>query len=220
MTNLIIVGSGAVAAELCSCINDINKFGDEKINIIGFLDKQKKIFDENSIKYKFTQPFLGTFDEFEFIENYKYILGFANIQGRLNFINKFSHKKLDYYTIIHPSSIISNTAKIGSGNVIYPNCVIGPAAIIGSHNLITSYSFISHDCKVGSNNFFSTCGLAGSVNVGDNNYFGIRATILPNIIVGSDNLIQAGMIVDKNITDSETVFYKYKENVRIISKNE
>ena len=56
--------------------------------------------------------------------------------------------------------------------------------------------------------------------MGDNNYFGIRATILPNINVGSNNLIQAGMIVDKNITDNETVFYKYKENIRIISKNE
>ena len=56
--------------------------------------------------------------------------------------------------------------------------------------------------------------------MGDNNYFGIRATILPSLNVGSNNLIQAGMIVDKNISDSETVFYRYKESVRIISKNE
>jgi sugar O-acyltransferase (sialic acid O-acetyltransferase NeuD family) len=220
MTNLIIVGSGAVAAESCSYINDINKFGDEKINIIGFLDKEKKIFDENAIKYNFTQPFLGTLDDFEYNVNAKFILGFADIQRKLNFINKLSNKKLDYYTIIHPSSIIANSAKIGSGNIIYPNCVIGPAVLIGNHNLITSYSFISHDCKVGSNNFLSTSGLAGGVNVGDNNYFGIRATILPSLNVGSNNLIQAGMIVDKNISDSETVFYRYKESVRIISKNE
>ena len=220
MTNLIIIGSGAVAAEMCSYIKDINNFGFEKINIIGFIDTEKEVFDENAMKYKFTQPFLGTINDFDYNVNAKLILGFANIKEKSNIINKLAEKKIDYHTVIHPSSIIDDSAKIGRGKIIGPNCVIGPAVLIGNHNVITSYSFISHDCRVGSNNFFSTSGLAGGVNVGDNNYFGIRATILPRLDVGSNNIIQAGMIVDKNITESETVFFKYKESVRIIIKNE
>lgn len=220
MTDLIIVGSGAVAAEVCSYIQDINKFGTNKINILGFIDVEKEKFDFNALKYKFSQPFLGTFDNFEFDEGTKFILGFANIKGRLDFINKALHKKLTYFNVIHPSCIISETALIGNGNIIYPNSVIGPNVEIGNHNLITSYSFISHECRVGNNNFLSTTGLAGNVQVADNNFFGIRSTLLPNVNVGSNNLIQAGMIVDKNITDNEVVFYKYKENVRIINKNE
>jgi sugar O-acyltransferase (sialic acid O-acetyltransferase NeuD family) len=220
MNNLIIVGSGAVAAELCSYISDINNSRADTLHILGFLDIDKENFDKNSFKYRFSQPFLGTYDEFDFNVEAKYIIAFANIQGRLDFINKVNEKKLTYYTVIHPSCIVSDSAIIGVGNIIYPNCIIGPGSKIGDHNLITSYSFISHDCEVGSNNFLSTSGLSGNVKLGSNNYFGIRATVIPDIKIGSNNLIQAGMIIYNDISNNETVFYKHKESIRIISKNE
>jgi sugar O-acyltransferase (sialic acid O-acetyltransferase NeuD family) len=220
MINVIIIGSGAVAAEVCSYISDINNSRTEKIYIVGFLDIDSSLFKANSIKYKFSQPFLGTFDSFNYTVDTKFIICFANIKFRLNFINSVANKNLSYFTIIHPSCIISNSVIIGDGNIIYPNSIIGPNVVIGNHNLITSYSFISHDCVVGSNNIFSTSGLSGNVEIGDNNYFGIRATVIPGIKIGSNNLIQAGMVIDKNIHDNETIFYKYKERVRIINFDE
>ena len=220
MTKVIIAGSGAVAAEMCSYIEDINNFGADKIKILGFIDIEKEQFELNRLKYKFSQPFLGTYEDFEFEEGTKFILGFAKVKGRLDFISKVAHKKLTYLTVIHPTCIIDKTAIIGDGNIIYPNCIIGPGVVIGNHNLITSFSFISHDCKVGDNNFLSTSGLAGNVKIENNNFLGIRVTIIPGIKIGSNNLIQAGMIIDKNISDNEVVFYRHKENVRIINKNE
>jgi acetyltransferase-like isoleucine patch superfamily enzyme len=100
---------------------------------------------------------------------------------------------------------------LGHGNIIGPNCVIGPACNIGDFNILTSYSYISHDCNVGNNNFLSTSGLAGNVILGNNNFLGIRVTVIPSITIGNDNLFQAGMVVDSNIQNSEAVFYKYKE---------
>lgn len=41
---------------------------------------------------------------------------------------------------------------------------------------------------------------------------GIRVTTVPDIIIGNRNKIQAGMIVDKNVGDDSTLFYRYKEN--------
>ncbi|MEG2471573.1 MAG: hypothetical protein RSA75_09950 [Bacteroidales bacterium] len=52
----------------------------------------------------------------------------------------------------------------------------------------------------------------------DDNYFGIRGTTLPNIEIGSKNTIQAGMIVDKNIENESTCFYRFKEKVLAIPK--
>jgi sugar O-acyltransferase (sialic acid O-acetyltransferase NeuD family) len=218
MTDLVIIGSGAVAAELCSYILDINNSGADNIHIMGFLDTDKELFDRNTAKYRFAQPFLGTYDDFDFNIEAKFILAFANINGRLDFISRVVQKKITYFTVIHPSCIVADSAIIGVGNIIYPNCIIGPGSIIGDHNLITSYSFISHDCEVGNNNFLSTSGLSGNVKIGSNNYFGIRATVIPDINIGSNNLIQAGMIICNNISNNETVFYKYKESIRIINK--
>ena len=113
--------------------------------------------------------------------------------------------------------MISKSAKLGKGNIIYPNSVVGPNANLGNFNLVTSYSFISHDCTIGDYNFFSTAGLAGNVDIGNRNFFGIRSTVLPSVKIGNDNLIQAGMVVDKNVTDKETVFYRFKEKVTVIN---
>jgi sugar O-acyltransferase (sialic acid O-acetyltransferase NeuD family) len=218
MINVIILGSGAVAAEVCSYIRDINKTAIEKINVKGFIDDNPENFKINAIKYKFGQPYLGTSDSYAFNDEDKYIFGFANIKSRLNFLNKDISKQMSFITIIHPTALIADTAIIGEGNIINPNCVIGPNATIGNNNILTSYSFISHDCHVGNNNFFSTSGLSGNVTVGDNNFFGVRVTVIPEVIIGSNNLIQAGMTIDKNVSDYETVFYRFKEKISIINK--
>jgi sugar O-acyltransferase (sialic acid O-acetyltransferase NeuD family) len=219
MINIVIIGSGAIAAEVCSYINDINVLALKKIRVIGFIDDNFENFKKNSIKYKFDQPYLGTTDSYEFNEESKFIFGFSNIKSRLNFLRKDIANKISFITIIHPTALIADTAVIGEGNIINPNCVIGPNAIIGNNNILTSYSFISHDCNVGNNNFFSTSGLSGNVSVGDNNFFGIRVTVIPEVTIGSNNLIQAGMTIDKNVTDDETVFYRYKEKISIINKD-
>ena len=219
MINVIILGSGAVAAEVCSYIRDINKTAIEKINVKGFIDDNPENFKINAIKYKFGQPYLGTSDSYAFNDEDKYIFGFANIKSRLNFLDKDISRKMSFITIIHPTALIADSASIGDGNIIYPNCVIGPNATIGNNNILTSYSFISHDCHVGNNNFFSTSGLSGNVIVGNNNFFGIRVIVIPEVIIGSNNLIQAGMTIDKNVSDDETVFYRFKEKISIIKKN-
>ena len=86
------------------------------------------------------------------------------------------------------------------------------------YNTITSYSFISHDTIIGNGNFCSTVGIAGRVSIGNDNFFGIRSTILPDIVIGDRNVIQAGMIVDKSVENSSTVFYKYKERIISVPK--
>jgi sugar O-acyltransferase (sialic acid O-acetyltransferase NeuD family) len=219
MINIVIIGSGAVAAEVCSYINDINVMASKKIRVNGFIDDNYENFKKNAIKYKFDQPYLGTSDSYEFNDENKFIFGFSNIKSRLNFLSKDIAKKISFITIIHPTALIADTAVIGEGNIINPNCVIGPNATIGNNNILTSYSFISHDCNVGNNNFFSTSGLSGNVSVGDNNFFGIRVTVIPEVTIGSNNLIQAGMTIDKNVSDDEVVFYRYKEKISVINKN-
>lgn len=219
MRKVIIIGSGAVAAEVCSYIDDINNISNEPIIVKGFIDDEYDNFKKNVKKYKFTQPYLGNTNSYNFNQEDNFIFGFANIKGRQIFLKRIRNSTIPFLTIKHPSAIIAKTARIGAGNIIYPNCVIGPNAEIGDNNIFTSFSFISHDCKVGNNNFFATGGLAGNVTVADNNFFGIRATILPSIKIGSNNIIQAGMTIDNDVTDNETVFYKYKEKITIIKNS-
>lgn len=215
MKKVIIVGSGAVAAEITSFIGDHNKniAPKDKLYIEGYLD-----FDENIEKYwrryGLKKPVISDIYSYKIrTDEDNFIIAVADIPFRLKMIEYLISAKASITNFIHYSSIVGNNIEIGTGNIIYPNCVIGPSASIGNYNFITSYSFISHDCKIGNNNFFATAGVCGHVRVGNNNSFGIRSTVLPHVSIGSENTIQAGMIVDKNLNDGTTVYYRYKEQV-------
>lgn len=210
MKDIIIVGTGAVAAELS---NYIPSSGTHRI--IGYIEYDYNI-EKYYNRYKLKSPVLGDLDTFEPIQDVEYLIGISNIDFKKLVIKKLQDKNVTIGSFIHHTCIISETCKMGIGNIIYPQSIVGPNTIIGNYNLVTSYSFISHDCNIGNNNFMSTTGLSGNVNVGDDNFFGIRSTVIPNIRIGNKNTIQSGMVVNYNLNDNSTVFYKYKEQILTI----
>jgi UDP-3-O-[3-hydroxymyristoyl] glucosamine N-acyltransferase len=214
MRNTIIVGSGAVAAEVTSYIQDSNTHASDErqLNILGYLEFEENISKYWS-KYKFQKPVLSDIYKYNIQKDDHFIVAIANVEFRAKVIEILKDRKASIIGFIHCSVIIADSARLGIGNIIYPHCIIGPNATIGNNNLLTSYSFISHDCVVGDNNLFSTSGISGNVTVGGNNFFGIRATVLPNISIGDRNVIQAGMIVDKEVGNDSTVFHRFREKV-------
>jgi acetyltransferase-like isoleucine patch superfamily enzyme len=114
--------------------------------------------------------------------------------------------------------VIAEDAILGEGNIVSPFSVIGPKAVVGDFNGLTSYSAISHDCVVGSYNSFSSVVVCGYCHIGNNNMFYIKSTVAPSITIGNDCIIQAGMLVDKDVPDGTTVFYKYKERILAVPK--
>jgi len=219
MKNIVILGSGAVAAELTSYIDDHNSKidFDNRINLLGYIDYKYNI-ETYWAKYKLKAQVLCDIDTYIPSENEEVLLGISDIVFRNKMIELLLKKNVRMASFIHTSVIIPDTVQLGNGNIIYPFCIIGPNAVLGDFNMITSYSVISHDCIIGNGNFFSTAGVSGRINIGDNNFFGIRSTVLPHVSIGNNNLIQAGMVVDKNIKDNTTVFYRYKEQVLAIPK--
>lgn len=219
MRNVIIVGSGAVAAELTFYIEDTNTKVEEidKINILGYLE-YSDVIEKYWKKYNFKAPVLSDIDAYTPDHNEEVLVGIANINVREQMINILLKKNATIGSFVHHSVIKPKDSNWGVGNIIFPFCIIEQNAVINNYNLITSYSFISHDCHVGNNNFLSTAGLAGNVTIGNNNFFGIRSTVIPGITIGNNNVIQAGMIVNKNIKDNTTIFYRYKEQVLAIPK--
>ncbi|PIF59329.1 acetyltransferase [Flavobacterium sp. 2] len=219
MKKIVIIGTGAVAAELTSYIEDNNKYVDfqSQIDLLGYIDYDYNI-ENYWKKYNLQKPVLGDIDTYDFENGVEVLIGISDIKFRNEIINKLKIKGTIFFQFIHHSVIIPDNIELGEGNIIYPFCIIGPNTKIGNFNMITSYSFISHDCIIGDGNFFSTAGIAGRVSIGSNNFFGIRSTVIPHITIGNENLIQAGMIVDKPVKDQTTIFYRYKESIIAVPK--
>lgn len=216
---IIIVGTGAVAAEITSMIED-SQYGEiANIEIKGYLEYPYNV-EKYYKKYKLIKPILGEVDNYlPIVEDY-FVIGVADISFRKKLIDILESKNAKFINIIHNTAIIARTAHLGKGNLINPYCMIGPNVVVGDFNLLTSGSIISHDCTVGNNNVFSTGLLCGHVIVGNDNNFGIRGTVIPHTSIGDRNIVQAGMIVDKSVNDDSTVFHRFKEKILAIPKIE
>lgn len=173
--------------------------------------------DKNGIEgwnnYKFKSPFLGIWKDYVVDENDYFVLAFSNTKAKRLLIQEIQSRKGNFLNLIHPTAIISSTVNMGIGNLIGPYAMLGPNVKLGDFNLLTAQTIISHDSVVGDCNFFATSLLCGHTKVGNDNYFGIRSTVIPNIMIASRNTIQAGMIVDKNIGDDTTVFIVLKKRL-------
>lgn len=214
---LIIIGSGGAAAEVASYVEEINSLTPGKIALCGFIDDSYQSYLANSAKYIYDAPYMGAVEGHVYLADHEYVLAFSDPKKKLELTRFLNTKGVRMASIIHPTANVARSAVIAKGNIIGAFCLIGPNAVIGENNLITSYSFVSHDCVIGKCNFLSSAGLSGNVELGDGNFFGIRATVIPHITVGSLNKVQAGMVVDRDIGSSETVFYRFKEKISMLN---
>lgn len=211
----IIIGAGGHAAELVDYIRYSNQYEnvDSEISIVGLLDDNYG----NYLKYNFDIPFLGEITSHIVRHDVFYLMGIANLEYRKKFVNYFLKQGAKFTSYIHPSVSISSTATLGEGVVISPNVNLGPNSYVGDFSLVNSRASIGHDTKIGKFNFLSpnVC-FSGFTEVGDENLFGINAATIPGIRIGDRNKIMAGMTLEKNVSNDEVVFYRYKERISVI----
>ena len=215
---VIIIGAGGHSAEIDDYFHYTKKKNPEfNLTIEGFIDDNAQSY----LQYEFTAPFLGDIQSHEIRPDCVYIMGIANLKYRRPIIEMFIAKGASFISFIHPDAYISPSAKIGNGVVIAPGVNLGPKVTIGDFTLINSRSSIGHDTIVGRYNFIcpNVC-FSGFTKVGDENLFGINSVTIPGIQVGSRNKIAAGMVLDKNTGDDEVVFYRFKEKVIAVPRNQ
>tara|TARA_A100001011_G_C14295529_1_gene838255 strand:+ start:1302 stop:1922 length:621 start_codon:yes stop_codon:yes gene_type:complete len=196
MKKIIIFGSGGLFKEHYYWINEcIRKNNEYKIAAIVSLENSKKTF--------FDLPVINENEIRHSSEIYLHI-AVGSIEARINIISKY--KDYNFYTLKHPSAIISEGAVIGKGCTISPNVVIAGNAKIGNFNLFNFNSSISHDCVSGENNIFSPGTLiTGWCKIGDNNDFGSGSIMVPKIKLGNNNIIGANSTLTKDFGNNLTL---------------
>lgn len=102
--------------------------------------------------------------------------------------------------LIHPSSIISPSAKIEEATVVMPNVVINAKANIGKCTILNSSCVVEHECKIGDFVHISPkVALAGDVKIGDFTHVGIGSSVIQCLSIGKNCIIGGGSMVINNI---------------------
>lgn len=120
---------------------------------------------------------------------------------------KVNNPTIEFGTAIHPSAIVSSTAKIGEGTVVMAGAVINADAVVGKHCIINTGASIDHDCVI--ENF---CHIApgthvsGATHVGEGTWVGVGSSVIQCLSIGKNCMIGAGSVVVKNVPDNVTAF--------------
>lgn len=193
--DIIIIGAGGHAKVIADIIY---KYGD---NLIGFLDDNlslqgKKIYLDKKV--------IGTTKDIENYNKNYFVIGIGNNSIRKK-INNENNLKL--YTAIHPSAIIAQDVKIGTGSVIMAGVVINPGTVIGKNCIINTCSSLDHDNLLEDYVHISPgAHLAGTVSVKEKTWIGAGSTIINNITINQNNIIGAGSVVIKNIEEENGTY--------------
>ncbi len=109
-------------------------------------------------------------------------------------------------TIVHPSAVISATARLGEGTVAMAGVVVNADAVIGRGSILNTSCSVDHDCVVGEGVHISPgVHLAGDVHVNDLSWIGIGASIRQGVTIGRAVQVGAGAAVVNDIADNLTV---------------
>jgi len=108
--------------------------------------------------------------------------------------------------ICHRTSIVSSSARVGSGSVILAGAIVGASAAVGQNVIVNTGAIIDHDCDIRAHSHISTGSrLGGSVLVEEAAHIGIGATIRESVTIGRYAIVGAGSVVVQDVPPGATV---------------
>lgn len=112
-----------------------------------------------------------------------------------------------YGKAIHPSAILSPTAKMGDGTVVMQGAIIQADAKVGKHCIINTGASVDHECVIEDYVHVSPhTTLCGNVYVGEGSWIGAGTTVIPNLSIGKWCVIGAGSVITEDIPDHVLAF--------------
>lgn len=102
--------------------------------------------------------------------------------------------------VIHPSALLSPSARIGAGVQVMARAVIGPEATLDELALVNTGAIVEHECRIGpAAHLGPGAVLCGSVTVGARALVGAGAVVRPGCRIGDDAVIGAGAAVTQHV---------------------
>ncbi|MER1967989.1 acetyltransferase [Castellaniella sp. GW247-6E4] len=125
---------------------------------------------------------------------------------RMKVIWQLQAAGIELATLVHPSAMISDSARLGAGAVAMAGAVVNADAVVGAGVILNTLCSVDHDCVLGDGVHISPgAHLAGDVRVGEQSWVGIGVSIRQGVTVGRLVTIGAGAAVVCDIADNLTV---------------
>lgn len=129
-----------------------------------------------------------------------FIVGVGDNETRATLFAAWQGRGLRPASVVHPSAVIADSARIGAGTFIAAGVVVNPDARIGGNAILNTGCTVDHDCVIGDHAHIAPgVSLSGAVFVGDGTLLGVGSCALPGVRVGAWSVVGAGAAVVHDI---------------------
>ena len=199
MKTLAIIGAGDLG-QLIAYHSIADKhydnvvFFDDFQNVNTIIDGSKVIGGIKDIKSKYDAKL---FDELIIA------IGYKHLKFKKQLFDQIELTSIPFGKMLHTSSYIDKSCKIGKGVVVFPGCCLDRNVIVEDNVLLNTSCTIAHDTKIGKHCFLSPrVAIAGYTIIDELCLLGINSTIIDNLHICSFVQTGGGALVNKSITDS------------------
>lgn len=187
---------GRVVLDILRSVNDIDG--------IVFADDDADLHGESVA----SQPVIGGLNDLTaHEEKVSCIIAFGDQPGvRLKIADKLAAADYEFFSAVHSSATVSDSASLGRGIMINAESYLGPSVEVGDHVLIDSCVNISHDVRLGRGTTVTPgATVAGGVVLDTDSYIGPGATVVEDVTVGESAVVGAGAVVTDDVPPDTTV---------------
>jgi UDP-3-O-[3-hydroxymyristoyl] glucosamine N-acyltransferase len=159
-----------------------------------FASIQKRYFDPSSFESELVPQIRKDSGEVFFHA------GVADVELKRTMVQKCLEQGWKPFTVVHPSAVISPSAKLGVGVFIAPLAVISSNAIVGKYGIVHIHASIGHDAMIGEYSaILPGARISGSVTIGDRVLVGSNAVVGAGIKIGDDCQVDALTYVPRDL---------------------
>jgi sugar O-acyltransferase (sialic acid O-acetyltransferase NeuD family) len=194
---LVIAGTGGHSESVFDLTQSLGH------EVVGFLDNVTNKTNWNGIPIFKNMKSLSTSFPFGMVV----AVGNGHLREKIVTEIQQTTEAVDFPNMVHPSAVVSASAKIGIGNVVMPFAHIGPKSTVGNFCIINTHSSIDHDSKIGA--YVSIAPgviMGGNVTIQNYTFIGIGSKVSHKIHVGEDSVIGAGSLLNKNLPDKVVAY--------------
>lgn len=128
------------------------------------------------------------------------IPGFGDCRGRWNIGERLRRNGIHFLSIIHPSAVISPSARIGTGCFIGACSVVDAGCEVGDFSIINHHACLCHGSRIGrAVHICPASAVAGNAFIGDRCWIGLGSRVIEKISIADDVLVGAGAVVIRNL---------------------
>jgi sugar O-acyltransferase (sialic acid O-acetyltransferase NeuD family) len=129
-----------------------------------------------------------------------FIIAIGDNRVRADMFAAYRNRGMTPASVIHPSAIIAERARIGAGSLVAAGAIVSVSADIGENTIVNHGCTIDHDCRVGDHSLLGpNVSMCGASSIGEGVVLGVGSSVIPLKRVGAWSIVGAGAVVTSDL---------------------